>query len=305
LLLDEIVSLATDNKQPLSVLLRKCLILAHELKNERLKNWVSQELNGYTSVKDLPEYRTMGAQARGNFMGPGGALITNRNLPAAVMEKNHRWAAEFLYLIQPVSAYESMAQRPGQIITFPWDNDMVLYYQERFLQYYALVSAWQEVPLTSIIGILDTIRTRVLNMALEIRSEIGKTDADLERLTPEKAERVEQTITNNIYGGNVYVATGGSTINATNVQQQTTIIAGNWDHLKKALHDAGIGNAELDELSKAVQSDGDHKLREGGSVMKWVKANAPKVLAGGVKMGTEIGKPILTEFLMRYYGLKS
>src|SRR5215472_16376345 len=36
-LLDEIFELATDNKQPLTVLLRKCLVLAHQLKNNRLQ----------------------------------------------------------------------------------------------------------------------------------------------------------------------------------------------------------------------------------------------------------------------------
>ena len=38
--------------------------------------------------------------------------------------------------------------------------------------------------------------------------------------------------------------------------------------------------------------------------MKWIKATAPKVLAGGVKMGAEVGKAVLTEMLMQYYGLK-
>ena len=39
-LLDEIVDYAVDNKQPVSVLLRKCLVLAYQLKNDKLKNWV-------------------------------------------------------------------------------------------------------------------------------------------------------------------------------------------------------------------------------------------------------------------------
>jgi hypothetical protein len=44
-------------------------------------------------------------------------------------------------------------------------------------------------------------------------------------------------------------------------------------------------NPELKGLSEAVRSDGSQKLNEGGSVMKWIKATAPKVLAGGVKIG--------------------
>jgi transposase InsO family protein len=52
-------TLATDDKQSITILLRKCLILAGQLKNERLKTWVNQELNGYDSPETVPEYRKM------------------------------------------------------------------------------------------------------------------------------------------------------------------------------------------------------------------------------------------------------
>jgi hypothetical protein len=46
------------NQASISVLLRKCLVLAHQLKNDRLRSWVENELNGYaTSDAELPEYR--------------------------------------------------------------------------------------------------------------------------------------------------------------------------------------------------------------------------------------------------------
>jgi hypothetical protein len=56
-LLDEIIALATDMKQPLTLILRKCLILGYQLRNDRLKAWANQELNGYNSPEDLPKYR--------------------------------------------------------------------------------------------------------------------------------------------------------------------------------------------------------------------------------------------------------
>jgi AbiTii len=36
-ILDEIIDFAVDNSGPLSVLLRKCLLLAHTLKNQRFR----------------------------------------------------------------------------------------------------------------------------------------------------------------------------------------------------------------------------------------------------------------------------
>jgi hypothetical protein len=45
-LIDEIIELAVDDRTSLSVLLRKCLVLSHRLKNERLKAWAEKELDG-------------------------------------------------------------------------------------------------------------------------------------------------------------------------------------------------------------------------------------------------------------------
>ena len=132
----------------------------------------SRTERSYLSPKNLPDYRTLPAQAKGDFSGGVGLYIT-RNIPPAIMEENHRWAAETVHLTQPVSAYEGMT---SDTISYLWNPDMVLYYQDRFVPLYVLVSAWQEVPKSAIDGVLDTIRTRVLNMALEIRAEVGESD---------------------------------------------------------------------------------------------------------------------------------
>jgi hypothetical protein len=150
-------------------------------------------------------------------------------------------------------------------------------------------------------GILDTVRTRVLNMALEIQSDVGEKDEDLKEITPEESKRVDQTIVNNIFGGNVYLSAGQSTMTATTIQQQQqNIVAGDWEHLAKVLQSAGISEAELTELSTAVETDGK---TIGAKVNGWIKKTAPKVLSSGVKVGVTIGQNLLLEYLKQYYGL--
>jgi hypothetical protein len=309
LLLDEIIDLATDNKQSITVLLRKCLVLATRLKNERLKVWANQELNGYGDDEPIPEYRMMYAQAKGQFLtksGFWGGQHYVRDLPSVTMEKAHRWATETIRLGQSISVYEEIisgSSSASGVLHYPWNNDMVLFYQEKFIDGSVLLSAWQELPTMSIAGLVEKVRTRVLNMALELKPEIAQAD-DLEQMTSEEAKKVDQTIVNNIFRGNVYFSTGQSSMSVTAIQEQQNIIVGDWSHLERALTGSGIEESDLKNLSTAMQSDGDGKLSEGGSVMKWIKENAPKVLVGGVKMGAEVGKSVLTEFLLRYYGLK-
>ena len=68
-LLDDIINLAVDGKQPLPDILRKCLLLAYELKNERLKTWANQELNGYEPALDLPGIESFLQAQRDNSWG--------------------------------------------------------------------------------------------------------------------------------------------------------------------------------------------------------------------------------------------
>lgn len=66
MLLDDIIDLATDSTQPITTLLRKCVVLAHQLGNDRLKAWANGELNGYDSSNNLPEYRVIPSGALGS-----------------------------------------------------------------------------------------------------------------------------------------------------------------------------------------------------------------------------------------------
>jgi hypothetical protein len=88
-LVDEIIEMARDGKRPLADALRKCLILSYELKNEKLKDWASGELNGFRGQDDISEYRNPTLYSKGTFSGIGGARLVNRPLPLSVLKVEH------------------------------------------------------------------------------------------------------------------------------------------------------------------------------------------------------------------------
>jgi hypothetical protein len=186
MLLDDIINLAVDNKQSVSTLLRKCLVLAHQLKNERLKEWANEELNGYSSVEKLPEYRTLAAGATETFVGPGWARF-RQGIPSGALEKEHRKWAERAYLAQSVGTLEEMLKSRGSIF-FPWNDNLVHRYRDELMSGWQLWSVHQELPKSAIAGIVDTVRARVLNMALEIQSGVGDRDEDLKEITPRRVK---------------------------------------------------------------------------------------------------------------------
>ena len=300
-LLDDIINLAIDGKQSLADILRKCLLLGHELKNEELKNWANQELNGYDPVKGIPEYRLVLSGAKGHFMGHYGAELNYYPLPSANLEDMHKDFGRKLYLLQGVSAYEGTIDSPeSSTLVFPWPNDMVLYYQRKFIADYALVSAWQEVSKSSVVEMLDNVRNRTLNMALEIKDELGTSYTNPREIKSKEAATNIQNIIFQNTGGSTNVAVSGSTIDAS-TNAEIVINVGDKQRLDEILVKAGLTAADVQVLTEAVKADGGKKPRN--RVGAWVKENASKVMAGGVKIGAKVGAEMLTAWLKQFYGL--
>ncbi|MGA3055769.1 MAG: hypothetical protein ABSD63_16305 [Candidatus Korobacteraceae bacterium] len=196
MLLSDIIDLATDNKQPVSALLRKCVVLAHQIKNDKLKIWANKELNGYGNDDELPDYRVTPAQARGHFSGWGGSAMNHWPIPPALLEPRHQRFAKEVRLTQAISAYENLTTKAKGNSAISWPTNLVLYYQDKIENSKGmnLVAAYQEITQGALVELVDAVRTRVLNMALEIQSEVGENDVDLKHITPREAKKLDQAV---------------------------------------------------------------------------------------------------------------
>lgn len=302
-LLDDIINLAVDGSQPLPDILRKCLLLGHELKNDQLKAWANAELDGYKSGKDVPDYRVVPAPAKGYFIGPLYAQLNDHIIPPVALDEGHRHWAERVYLLQSVSAYADVVKHAdpnkGEI-TLQWPANMVVYYQEKLMRNgYICHDAWQEIPSNALVELLDTVRNRTLNMALQIKDELGTSYTDPRRIeSTETATKIQNIIFQNT-GGNANVVFGQSNIDAS-VQMQTNITVGDRKALDELLSKAGLDKRDLDSLTEAIEVDGN---KPGNRVQGWIKEKASKVLSGGVSVGSKIGAEILTAWIKRHYAL--
>jgi hypothetical protein len=256
MLLEKIIDLATSTDKELSVLLRLCVVLGHELKNDSLKNWANDELNGYSEVEKLPEYRIVRASAEGMFSS--GYLFPNvrRPIPLTSMENDHRRVVETVFLVEPVSAYENALRSHSSrnALTYFWPADIVAHYQETFIAEHALVKVARR-PIQRNRGRARYDRTRVLDVALDIKREIGESDFDLKQIERnlEKADKVNHIVINHIYGGTVNVG-HQQTISIQTISIQNISI-GNWEELTKTLSAVGIQEHEIGELSRAIDQD--------------------------------------------------
>jgi hypothetical protein len=304
-LLDEIVELAVDDETSLSVLLRKCLVLSYRLGNERLKAWAEKELDGYTKDDALPDYRIANTHSKGVFFGAFGSKIENQPIPTVVLKEKHRDLIEKARLRDPIASYQLDAkERTGQWI-IPWSPNLVAVYQAKFYQGdYALASAWQEIPTTFIIALLDTVRNRVLKFALELQEELGSVGDDPTAIPP---ERIDQTVVTNIYRPEHVVVAGriGEVTQAGSV----VVIKGDLATLNEALTRLGAAKSDVRALEDAIAEDARAPASPGlgQRTLGWIQSAAIKLGSKGGDAALDVAKAQvtaeLTKLVSQFLGL--
>ena len=295
--LDDIITAATNADSPLPVVLRKLLVFSYELGNDRLTQWVNAELDGYDDVESLPDYRKIRAGAIGTLYGPFGAMQSNRPIPAIILDPKHRhWAREAPVMNSVANIEETAAAGGG---TRAWPADLIYLYQDKIIEGMALVSAGQPMPKQVFVSILDTVRTRALRFALDLRRTVRATGDELAAISPEK---VDQKVTNIIYGGNVVIGGNNHRFNQTG---SMTVGAGDQTALTVALAQIGFTSTEIAELYDAMKQDKaeDPEPGIGKRAASWLGKIGTVVGTAALSVSTDVAKLEANKALTSYFGL--
>jgi hypothetical protein len=256
--------------------------------------WVESELNGYadkTSVK----YRKAYLNSKGNFSGPFGGRMKNKPLPLGVLDKKYRQFLEPTYFSDAIAAYDIDTKDKGGTLGMPWRPDLTALNQEKFYADWALSSAWQEISLCLFPSIIDTVKSRFLRFALEIREALAAVDDEPRKLL---AAKIEAAVNTFIIGGNNVI---NSQVAQLSQQGNTTIVQGDFGALAKALEALGIAESDIADLKRATDEDAA-KLESGlGKRPAHGLANLLMVGAGWT-VGTAAGVEIVTPLILKYLG---
>ena len=210
-LLRTIQDAAIDADTSLPALLRQCKVLAARLNNDEFKNWVENELNGYTEIDDLPEYRVVSVNSKGHFAGPYGSGIKNADIPLGCLPEEFQDVMSRSLLMEPAASLEALLNnKESSTAMEPWSPDLTAAVGGGIYQNMNCMQAWKVIPLTKVIAALDSIRNRILGFCLEIEAENPEAgDAPLNS-NPVAQERVSQ-IFNTYISGNVQNVAHGNT----------------------------------------------------------------------------------------------
>lgn len=307
-LLREIQNAATDTNSNLATVLRKCRILAARLHHEPFKEWLDKELNGYAYETEadrqmIPSYRVLhGVQSRGHFSGYFGSGLKNGVIPPSCIPEEWRDNLTTQYLAQGVSAYEELVKNStSDTFTIPWPADLMGVVGNHVYEDMGCLAAWKVIAPGSLIQLLDTVRNKVLDFALEIEAkapEAGEASPQQTPVPQEVVNRLFQTIVM----GNVGTLVAGSSDFSV---QTVNVKHGDIASLQSYLQSLGLAPEDVSELKKAIETDGKPKTADtfGSSVSAWLGKMVGKAASGTLKIGTSVAASVLTKAITHYYGL--
>ncbi|MDR6798226.1 hypothetical protein [Acinetobacter calcoaceticus] len=251
-LLREIQKDAVNSNVSVSDLLRKCKILAYRLGNEDFKSWVDFELNGYESDDLLPEYRKLYVGSKGHFVGSFGRSMNNADIPTHGLPEQLQELCTKAIFTNPIAALEgyTVNDKNGQL-TQSWDLAILAKYGSNMYRDLNCIQAWKVIPIAAVIGIIDTVKTKILNFVLEI--EIINPEAGEAELNsnPIPQDQVSQVFNINISGNVQNLASGN---HHSNIHQEVIKkIPQDFIKFIDELKQSNIDNEIASEVSRRIE----------------------------------------------------
>lgn len=181
-----------DEKYSVSDLLRHALIIASKLKLENIKSWINFELYGYEGEKKVPKYRKISVEVKflNSIYGWCPIVITDNEILKQLSS---------IPIPSSVSELESLINnKKNEIIRFSPPGIIKEHYSN---QVPFDTDICYESNISSVVGILDKIKTKLLEWILELEeNEIIDKDMLFTEEQQVKAKAVSYNVINNFYG---------------------------------------------------------------------------------------------------------
>lgn len=302
-LLTEIQQDSVDQNVDIGTLLRKCKILAVRLKHEAFNKWVENELNGYSSNDELPNYRIVNCRSVGDFSGPLGSSLTNVAIPDFFLPKELQYITKKAFLLAGISTYANLIKDTGnKPLDSHWPANIMAAYGHKIIENMVCIGVWQRIGRSQIQGVVDTVRNRILNFVLEIEqqaSNAGELSSTEIPISQEKITTIYQTL---IYGNVGNIASGSS-----NVSQISSIeiIQNDIESLNNFLKTYNVAENDLKDLKAALKKEKKPAKGKflGKNVSNWIGKMVAKAASGAWKISTSVATEVLSKALMKYYGI--
>jgi hypothetical protein len=297
LLLDEIITILSDQNGSLEAALLKTKILMRQLGHKELSAWVNSELSGYPDGADVPSYRCVHTTPHASVILDGWRW-NDTLLPFSTLSDGLRENVTKLNIGSSIGTIEEQVKTYRQKNTGlvrQLSPDYMPALAKALAKGAVILAAWCEVNMAEVEAIVIQVRSRLLDFCLEVQEKLGGVS---EQELPTKAATIDtpgmfNTIVN---GGTVFFGTAN--IHVNNNQ-------GDIEGLLNEVAKLGYDKIELEELRQAVLEDKSKNqtptITE-GETSKWYLKALKKAGKGVVDAGVDIVSKVISESLKNYGG---
>lgn len=282
-LIDTIIRDLGDDK-PINGILLKAQILASHLNNSEFSSWIRNEQNGYPDASNLPTYRVLGAILKADVQIPWGKYVAGQTIPTGIFDNEViNDCMSHARIINSLAEIESKSQgieTENLRITLP---AMAYVQVNKYVNGY-VQKVYQEIPVSSILNIINVFKSKLLDFFLKINKEL---DAGIDFSNIEGQKKIEQIMNNyNINAAVVNTGSGSVTthdVTASNFEMNITA------DIREKMQDI------ISQMESIVQNSRDKELLEAYQTLKeetqnsnWIKKtirmalNAIKGIATGI-----------------------
>lgn len=284
---------------PIAALLRKVIVFGGQVQSDALRQWARQELDGYGDGAPVPAYRKLAA---GLFVdaqvGRGwvkGQQIEPWAAAAALKKAGLDWeVTPDVEIRPPIAEVQSMAEDEGPIRMQPGWWSVAAAEFDKAQAFQQTTSIYYQVSRHALMSIVDRVKTQLAEFVAELRR-------DVPREASATHDQVERAI-NMTFNAPVGTVVHGETVN---IEQTVTVQQGDWESLRRALNELGIGEEDVVELQRAAEDDEDPR-GEGSKVQSWIRRQGARLGRGSARFGGAAGAAaagnLISTLVGQYFG---
>ncbi|MBJ6146024.1 MAG: hypothetical protein EOO61_01935 [Hymenobacter sp.] len=289
----------------LSDVLLKIKAVGHFINNKELKDWAQLELTGYRdSGMPVPAYRKIGVVPHVNLIHEDYAQNKgwqgNKLMAAEYLDNDLREALTHRTLGQSIAEIEQLAEsgeKAGENPRMHIPPSMAAHVSKKLYAHngWSIYSAWQVVPLNHLTGLLTVVRSKLVDLLLDLNQLDSK--IPLQSLqgqqavndTVSKALHPHITVTN----GNVNYSLGDGAVQSANTGHNAQLNTASGETVTQATSTAQVASLQelTEQLKQAIARDSafdDHREEMSQEVERIeVQLQKPEPKKGIVKRAFE------------------
>jgi hypothetical protein len=249
-LIDQLRQEAMDSSMKVSDLLAKAYVVAKSLSQSDMVEWTQNELNGYGSNEECPDYRRL----RGNLVALN--VYSREWCPMLELPGGEDAGESILEQVRTRPVLQGVSSMEGIVDDKSVDKvraELNVYAQRLFGKEDSTFAQFSiEFATTQFLGVLQNVRSRILDWALQLQTDAvqAKDSSDVEKVDP------KQIYFNQFFGTTIIQqGTQDSTQNVTvNVNVDTEALISLVEKLREAATNTDLDGDQRDELNSDLDT---------------------------------------------------